>query len=616
MKNTIIKIIVVSSLLIVSGFSYAQTGWMNQYSGTSQDIRGSYFINSLTGWAACFGGVILKTTNGGQNWNQQFSGTSLGLISVHFVNENTGWAAGGNQSSSINIVLKTTNGGLSWFASYYSSTRGIALEVFFVNSNTGWIVCGTSSGLALKTTNGGLSWTTQNTNIYTNMTSCFFLNQNTGWIVGDQGSISKTTNGGNNWMLQYCSTSENLEGIYMLNSNTGFVVGNGGYCFKTTNSGLNWIAKPTGSYHWLNSVYFINDNTGWIVGGAYYGGNSQIFKTTDSGENWVAQTSPTTYWLADVKFVNSDTGWAVGRHGVIINTRTGGSPIPQPPTLISPPNNSVNISTTPTLTWNTSQGAVTYHVQISTVANFQVITDSATVSSTQYQIPVGTLMNGYTYFWRVNAANPEGTSAWSDLWSFSTGIYPPAPVLISPPDGFIGTTTTPTLLWDSMQNITSYRIEISRIPNFLIIGDSSTIFLNQYIVPPGILFDNITYFWRVNASNSFGTGPWSSVWSFTPQPSGINPIAGEIPKEYKLFQNYPNPFNPETNVKFNVPVNSHVKLIVYDALGRVVKFLLDRDLNPGSYEIVFNGESLNSGIYFLRMESDEFHNVRRMVLIK
>ncbi|MBL7128897.1 MAG: T9SS type A sorting domain-containing protein [Ignavibacteria bacterium] len=614
MKNLTTKLFLVLTLLFFSNLSLAQTGWIQQNSGTNQDIRSLCFINSQTGWVVGFGGIIKKTTDGGNYWTSQYSGTSHGLITVLFIDNNTGWAAGGNQTDHITFICKTTNGGQNWFTQFFSTSVGIVFRLFFLNSNTGWAACGI--GNVLKTTDGGQSWSITYVNNYVDLVHCVFVNQNTGWTIGEDGIIKKTTNGGSIWVTQPCNTTQNLQGLFMFNANTGFITSCVGELFKTTNSGLNWISIPTGSSQWLNSIYFIDNNTGWIVGGAYNGGNSQILKTIDGGNNWTFQNSPTSVWLGDVTFIDPNTGWAVGRSGVIIKTTNGGASTPLPPVLTSPPNNSVNISVTPTLTWNTSQGAETYHVQISTVANFYVITDSATVSSPQYQVPTGKLMNGYTYFWRVNASNPAGTSGWSSTWSFSTGIYPPAPVLISPPNGFIGTPTTPTLVWDSLQNIISYRIEISRIPNFLNIVDSSTVFINQYIVPPGILFDNITYFWRVNASNSFGSGPWSEVWSFTPQPTGINPIAGEIPTSFNLFQNYPNPFNPSTNIKFDIPKSSYVKIIVYNNLGKEVAKLVDKKLSAGSYEVNWNTMNYASGIYYYRIGAEEFTNVKKMLLIK
>lgn len=619
MKNLITKLTLVLPLLFLFSISsHAQYGWIQQTSPTSDPLGGVYFIDENTGFAVdAWYGKILKTTNGGTIWSIHFSFFS-GLSKLCFLNHDSGTIVGASGN-----ILFTTDGGNNWIIKS-SGTNANLNRIRFVKNNmgytsTGFIVGG--NGVVLKTTNSGYNWFSQNSSTNHYLYSVYFTDMNTGYIVGQvgyqsgQSTVLKTTNGGTTWLNISPGIFNSLIDVCFINSNTGVVVGGNGYwnngiILKTTDGGNSWVTVLTNSSA-IHGICKLNNNVLTAVGN-----NGLILRSTDTGSTWSIQNTPTSFLLMDVNFINVNTGWAVGHGGVILKTTTGGASIPSPPVLTSPPHNSVNISVTPTLTWNTSQGAETYHVQISTVANFYVITDSATVSSPQYQVPTGKLMNGYTYFWRVNASNPAGTSAWSSTWSFSTGIYPPAPVLISPPNGFIGTPTTPTLVWDSLQNIISYRIEISRIPNFLNIVDSSTVFINQYIVPPEILFDNITYFWRVNASNSFGSGPWSEVWSFTPQPSGINPIAGEIPTSFNLFQNYPNPFNPSTNIKFDIPKSSYVKITVYDNLGKEVAKLVDKKLSAGSYEVNWIAKNYASGIYYYRIGAEEFTNVKKMLLIK
>ena len=104
---------------------------------------------------------------------------------------------------------------------------------------------------------------------------------------------------------------------------------------------------------------------------------------------------------------------------------------------------------------------------------------------------------------------------------------------------------------------------------------------------------------------------------------GINNISANIPKEYKLYLNYPNPFNPVTKIKFDIPVchscggrNPIFKLIIYDALGREVETLVNQQMNAGSYIVDFNGTKFASGIYFYRLQSAEFTDVKKLVLLK
>jgi Secretion system C-terminal sorting domain len=102
---------------------------------------------------------------------------------------------------------------------------------------------------------------------------------------------------------------------------------------------------------------------------------------------------------------------------------------------------------------------------------------------------------------------------------------------------------------------------------------------------------------------------------------GVNLISTEIPTEFSLSQNYPNPFNPMTKVKFDVMSNvkgqmSNVRLTVYDALGKEVEVLVNQQLSAGTYEVDFDGTNLPSGVYYYILESEEFTQSKKMVLIK
>ena len=102
-------------------------------------------------------------------------------------------------------------------------------------------------------------------------------------------------------------------------------------------------------------------------------------------------------------------------------------------------------------------------------------------------------------------------------------------------------------------------------------------------------------------------------WSTT---VGINKIGSEIPTVYQLFNNYPNPFNPATKIKFDIPENTFVNLSIFDILGREVTNLVNKKLNAGSYESVWDASSLNSGIYFYRLKTESYTSTKRMVLLK
>lgn len=105
---------------------------------------------------------------------------------------------------------------------------------------------------------------------------------------------------------------------------------------------------------------------------------------------------------------------------------------------------------------------------------------------------------------------------------------------------------------------------------------------------------------------------------FTILPDLVNIGNGgnRTPDNYTLFQNYPNPFNPITKIKYDIPKQGFVKIIIYDLLGREVSQLVNQEKSFGTYIIDFDGSNLTSGIYFYKLKVNNFTDVKKMILIK
>jgi len=98
--------------------------------------------------------------------------------------------------------------------------------------------------------------------------------------------------------------------------------------------------------------------------------------------------------------------------------------------------------------------------------------------------------------------------------------------------------------------------------------------------------------------------------------TGVESNTVSIPGVYSLSQNYPNPFNPATKISFSIPKQGFVNMKVYDILGKEVMTLVNEIKQPGNYDVNFNGSNFASGVYFYRIESDNFVDIKRMMLIK
>ncbi|HEY5124791.1 MAG TPA: FG-GAP-like repeat-containing protein [Ignavibacteria bacterium] len=95
-----------------------------------------------------------------------------------------------------------------------------------------------------------------------------------------------------------------------------------------------------------------------------------------------------------------------------------------------------------------------------------------------------------------------------------------------------------------------------------------------------------------------------------------------VPTEFALEQNYPNPFNPVTKIRFEIPLSKggqrglYSTLKVFDILGKEITTLVNESLQPGMYEVTFDGTQYTSGVYFYRLSSDDYTDTKKMLMIK
>ena len=96
---------------------------------------------------------------------------------------------------------------------------------------------------------------------------------------------------------------------------------------------------------------------------------------------------------------------------------------------------------------------------------------------------------------------------------------------------------------------------------------------------------------------------------------------GGPPLEFIISRNYPNPFNSITHIDYQVPIDNHINITIYDVMGREVKTLMDQVQIKGIYTIDWNGQSeygksVSTGVYFLQFTSNGFSNEKKMIFLK
>ena len=137
--------------------------------------------------------------------------------------------------------------------------------------------------------------------------------------------------------------------------------------------------------------------------------------------------------------------------------------------------------------------------------------------------------------------------------------------------------------------------------------------MKKIIIYAGLMLA-IPFLLKAQYTGGIGNGDASGGILNVPLP--VQKISSELPAEYGLCQNYPNPFNSITNVKFQMVNSGNVKLVFYDLLGKEVATLVNEELKAGVYEVRFDASDLPSGIYFYKLETNNYSDIKKMIILK
>jgi len=231
---------------------------------------------------------------------------------------------------------------------------------------------------------------------------------------------------------------------------------------------------------------------------------------TETGYSVTGLESNTTYYWR----VKATNAYGSSSFSSISGFTTLAGP-PSAPTLVTPANNATGITLSPTaFSWNSVGGALYYTLQVSLASDFStLVVNQSNITTTSYS--VSTLAGNTKYYWRISATNSYGTGANSATSNFTTvGIVPTAPVLVSPANNAVGIPATTMLTWNASANATTYSVEVSDHTSFpTLVASAYGITATSYSVTG--LIAGKTYYWRVSATNAYGTSSYSATSSFT-----------------------------------------------------------------------------------------------------
>jgi len=390
-----------------------------------------------------------------------------------------------------------------------------------------------------------------------------FVDSSYGWASGDSGVIINTTNAGTTWSLQQSGiNSYKIEELFFVNRRIGWAISNdylfiGTFLLTTTNGGSNWnVYRFPDSAQVFNTIFFFDSLKGFISGQT-----GQIYRTINGGTNWIpcgidSSGCPHLLPKHDLLFINSLTGFSGG--GAIDYTG---------------------------IIWKTTNSGLNWAAFCLTPEPLNVIKN---IGTNKVVIMGGDFEFGANILYSSNNGNSWNYEL-TNCFGYATGF----------------SFRTPAECWAVLGAARMFTVNL----------DSARPGTHWECLPSpegeeiyDIEFTSPTLGW------AFGSN--GSIFKYNTAIIGINGNQNILPGHFKLFQNYPNPFNPETKIIFQVPASGYVKLTVYDAAGNEISVLINRVLIAGTYEVVFDGSRLASGIYYYKLSAGGFFESKKMVLIK
>lgn len=414
--------------------------------------------------------------------------------------------------------------------------------------------------------------------------------------------VNRTINSGitvsaaipNGWVGQNPSgVTTSLNTVSTVSQNVGWIGGNGGVVLRTINGGTNWT-NVTGSPIGTAAVYAIcgiDANTCLVSTSP---GATFVYRTTNGGVNWTQVFTQTGGFIDDIKFQNATTGFMygdpVGARWSLWKSTNGGATWDSTGLYLPQAGSEAG--------WNNAMWLVGNNLWFGT-NNTRVYYSTNFGSSWQFGATTGTT-NGYSVTFNtgggigfagqtVAVKSTNGGANWSTFTLPGSGTcYSFNNVL----DRFWYCRGT-GVYWSS-NNGANFASQFA---------DTGT-----YIAMNLKLDGNIIRGWAVTSNGR--------IARYHETISGISNNQNTMPENYVLMQNYPNPFNPSTKINFAIPKAGNVKLMVFDVLGREISVLVNEYRQAGNHTVVFDAENLASGIYFYSIETGDFTDTKKMILIK
>ncbi|MBS4064561.1 MAG: T9SS type A sorting domain-containing protein, partial [Chitinophagaceae bacterium] len=450
-------------------------------------------------------------------------------------------------------------------------------------------------GKIFKTTNSGLSWVMQSSNTTADLKSVCFVTSNTGWVVGN-GIVLKTSNSGN-ILLQRLYSSQEINSV-AVNDNGYIFIANGLDILRSMDGGLNWSSIKSNMPKQIISFQdlYIANNIVFVASE-----KDGIFYSPDNGNSWDTVLMSDDRYYEDIKrdvsciyvdrYNNFYVGCVFGLYVKQNGKRYFDHLMDFPIIFIQPSNMDYvycggsqgrGLLRVSTLTFKSDNYTFDLSTNIDvferTITGYAEKFSGYKMISTAYSLYF--LLNEFGSFpsWiKIGRAvkglvNTKGYDIYS-IGEVSSRVYG----------------TVQKRMDDNWRN---YWSDLT--------GD---------IAASKLFFDDKGFMYVCSKNGLYRT-PNSVVTEVK------NNESNKLPARYQLKQNYPNPFNPVTTINYSLPKSGVVSLKIYDILGREIKTLVNEEKSVGNYSIKFDGSNLSNGVYFYRIQTGDFSQTKKLILLK
>jgi len=544
-------------------------------------------------------GGIFRSTNNGQNWTAILSSVNIWSVFSTGINVYAGSFGQG--------IYISTDGGIS----FTSSNTGLSdLYVYSITSSGGNVFVGTNAGI-YKSTDNGQSWFASNAGITSNYIRCLNVS-GTNIFAGTTTKIYLSINGGASWaevMTGLQNTYYNTVYSYGANTFAGNRIG----IFATTNNGALWIARNQGflsasvsDLEYVNGILFASTGSG-------------LFSSSDNGDTWLTNS-----------LSNSNTSMLITLNNYIFVVTSGG--------IFRTTNYGGNWNLTGYTKNNiesvTASGTTlfvgTHDNGVCRSTNYGDTWDSVNTGLSSHDITGMGSNNGKIYAGTYG----EGTFKSTDNGNTWTSINFIGHIMDFAFDGDNVMVGRCDSIFRTTNNGITWQPVCAGLPMFC---ENTKLYQsgsNIFVTSCGSLYmtTNFGTNWKFRGQGienygtvtfAFGTDKVfvginsASVWKRgLAEIIGIKNISSLVPDKFSLSQNYPNPFNPSTNIRYQITNSKYVTLKLFDVLGKEIASLVNEKQSPGTYEVTWDGSNYPSGVYYYKLEAEDYSEVRKMVLVK